>query len=118
MGPRRRALRGSSQSSYYGLVKKASITEAKNRLSALIDSVRHGDSVLILDRGRAVARLESAGAGRMQDPDGRLDRLERQGLVRRAEAPAPRSLLVGKPPRAKGGASILKALLEERRQGL
>ncbi len=98
-------------------MKKASITEAKNRLSALIDGVRHGDSVLILDRGRPVARLESAVSGATQEPDGQLARLERRGLVRRAEAPAPRSLLAKKPPRAKGGASILKVLLEERRRG-
>ncbi len=104
------------KSSYYSFMKKASITEAKNRLSALIDGVRHGESVLILDRGRPVARLESA-AGPTQEPDGRLARLERQGVVRRAQAPTPKSLLAKKPPRAKGGASILKALLEERRRG-
>ena len=38
----------------------ATITEAKNRLSALIDHVRGGESVLIVDRGIPVARLESA----------------------------------------------------------
>jgi prevent-host-death family protein len=38
----------------------ATITEAKNRLSALIDQVRSGESVLIVDRGIPVARLESA----------------------------------------------------------
>jgi prevent-host-death family protein len=39
-------------------MKKASITEAKNNLSALIDSVKGGSPVLIVDRGRPVARLE------------------------------------------------------------
>ena len=39
-------------------MKKASITEAKNNLSALIDRVKGGSSVLIVDRGRPVARLE------------------------------------------------------------
>jgi prevent-host-death family protein len=98
-------------------MKKASITEAKNSLSALIDGVRHGDTVLILDRGRPVARLESAAAGPTQEAGGRISRLERQGLVRRAAAPAPKSLLVRRPPRAKRGASLLKALLDERRRG-
>ncbi len=81
-------------------MKKASITEAKNRFSALIDEVRHGDTVLILDRGRPVARLESAVAGSESDADGRLARLERQ-----------------KVPRTKNGASLSKVLLEERREG-
>ena len=39
-------------------MKKASITEAKNNLSSLIDSVKSGSPVLIVDRGRPVARLE------------------------------------------------------------
>ena len=46
---------GESQSS---LVKIASITEAKNSLSALIDGLKAGSTVLIVDRGRPVARLE------------------------------------------------------------
>ena len=40
-------------------MKTATIPEAKNRLSALIDRVRHGETVIITDRGRPVARLES-----------------------------------------------------------
>ena len=40
------------------IMKRASITEAKNRLSALIDGLKSGSPVLIVDRGRPVARLE------------------------------------------------------------
>ena len=40
-------------------MKKASLTETKNSLSALVDQVRHGETVLIFDRGRAVAKLIS-----------------------------------------------------------
>jgi len=43
-------------------MKKASITEAKNNFSALIDSVKGGSPVLIVDRGRPVARLEPVSA--------------------------------------------------------
>ena len=39
-------------------MKTATITEAKNGLSALIDRVRAGEQVLITDRGIPVARLE------------------------------------------------------------
>ena len=35
------------------------MTETKNRLSALVDQVRHSETIVILDRGRPVARLES-----------------------------------------------------------
>src|SRR6267378_1495429 len=44
-------------------MKTASITEAKNNLSALIDGLKSGSPVLIVDRGRPVARLEPATAG-------------------------------------------------------
>jgi prevent-host-death family protein len=40
-------------------VKRASVTEVKNNLSALIDGVQGGSPVLIVDRGRPVARLEA-----------------------------------------------------------
>ena len=39
------------------LMKRASITEAKNNLSALIDGLKSGSPVLIVDRGRPVALL-------------------------------------------------------------
>ena len=52
-------------------MKRANITEAKNSLSALIDQVKGGSSVLIGDRGRPVARLEPV-RGAEADDDGRL----------------------------------------------
>jgi prevent-host-death family protein len=94
----------------------ASITEAKNQLSALIDRVRSGESVLIVDRGIPVARLESA-AVISDDPSGRIARLQRAGIVRAAKIPLNGNPLKGKPPRARGGASVVRALLDERREG-
>lgn len=96
-------------------MKKATLTETKNNLSALVDQVRHGETILILDRGRPVARLESV-LGEEDDPEGRLARLERQGVLRRASAPLPRDLLMARPPRPSQGASVLEALLAERRE--
>ena len=96
-------------------MKRATLTETKNNLSALIDQVRHGETILVLDRGRPVARLESA-VTELASADGRLARLERQGLVRRASSPAPREILLESPPAA-AGASILQALLDERETG-
>ena len=49
-------------------MKKATITQAKNNLSALIDGLKDGSPVFIVDRGRPVARLEPAAAGLVQQP--------------------------------------------------
>lgn len=96
-------------------MKKASITDAKNNLSALIDSVKGGSPVLIVDRGRPVARLEAV--SRMGADDDRLARLVREGVVRPARGAAPKALFSSSPPRARKGASSVRALLDERREG-
>ena len=98
------------------IMKKASITEAKNNLSALIDSVKGGSPVLIVDRGRPVARLEPVGGGRSDD-DSRLARLVRDGIVRPARRSASKDLFATRPPRLKKRASGVRALLDERRDG-
>lgn len=97
-------------------MKKASITEAKNNLSALIDRVKGGSPVLIVDRGRPVARLEPVSGLRAQDED-RLARLVREGVVRPARGAAAKPLFADRPPRPKRGATGTRALLDERRQG-
>jgi prevent-host-death family protein len=96
-------------------MKRASITEAKNGLSALIDRVRAGESVLITDRGIPVARVEPVAAG--DDPTGRLERLERAGIIRRGRASPPLDLIREPGPPLPPGVSVLEALLEERRTG-
>jgi prevent-host-death family protein len=95
----------------------ATITEAKNQLSALIDRVRHGETIVITDRGRPVARLVSALTGAPEDAEGRLARLERRGGLRRAASAPQKSVILAKLPRVKKPAGVLEALLEERREG-
>jgi prevent-host-death family protein len=97
-------------------VKKASISEAKNNLSALIDRVKGGSPVLIVDRGRPVARLEPVRSVGAADED-RLARLVREGVVRPARGEAPKAMMATMPPRGKKGASGVRALLDDRRQG-
>jgi prevent-host-death family protein len=96
-------------------MKKASITEAKNGLSALIDSLKGGAPVLIVDRGRPVARLEPVtgreGGGRSE----RLSRLVRDGVLRPRRTGAPQAVFNTPPPRAKG--SAVESLIDERRDG-
>jgi prevent-host-death family protein len=96
-------------------MRTATITEAKNGLSALIDQVRAGQSIVILDRGLPVARLEPIAANPEQT--GRLSRLERAGVVRVNTDPPPLDLLREPPPHLKANASAVEALIEERRAG-
>ena len=97
-------------------MKRASITEAKNQLSALIDRVRRGETVLIEDRGVPVAQLQPVSAGAEAD-QARVARLVRAGVLRpAAEAPS-KEPLPGPMPRLKRGASGVAALLAEREEG-
>jgi len=98
-------------------MKKASITETKNNLSALIDGLKGGSSVLIVDRGRPVARLEAVTGSREGDQDERLSRLLRDGLVRARRRKPPGALFSAQPPRVASGVSAVEALIEDRREG-
>jgi prevent-host-death family protein len=95
-------------------MKKASITEAKNRLSALIDGLKKGSPVLIVDRGRPVARLEPVARLGEGEQAGRLSRLIREGIVRPGRTTLSNSLFSDQPARPKGDASAVEALLAER----
>lgn len=96
-------------------MKRASISEAKNGLSALLDRVRQGASVIIEDRGVPVARLEPIAGG--ADPDGRLARLERQGLIRPPLRALPAAWLKARPPRLLKGRNASDIVLAERSEG-
>jgi prevent-host-death family protein len=98
-------------------MKRASITEVKNNLSALIDGLKGGSPVLIVDRGRPVARLEPVPPGLGPDDDGRLARLIRHGVVRPGRGVVSKAVLSSKPPRPKSGASGIRALIDDRRTG-
>jgi len=94
----------------------ASVSEAKNRLSALLDLVQGGEIVVIVDRGRPVAKIESL-RGDAMDPSGRLARLQRAGIVRAGSGEIVRAILDEPPPKPRGGASALEHLLSERETG-
>jgi prevent-host-death family protein len=97
-------------------MKIVGITDAKNRLSALIDGLKGGARVLIVDRGRPVARLEPATAGK-DEQDGRIARLVREGILRPGKAQMPRALITAQPLRMKSGSSAVAILIGERRDG-
>ncbi len=91
-------------------MKRATISQTKNQLSALIQYVRRGGEVLILDRDRPVARLVPIQSASTSD-DERLLELERRGVIRRALRKPQKKL---SPPVKVEGADILEALLRDR----
>lgn len=98
-------------------MKKASITETKNRLSVLLDRVRQGETVLIMDRDKPVARLEPITPSIDMDVEEWLVELERVGIVRRPKIPLSKLKLSEPIPKPTKGASILETLLAEREGG-
>src|SRR6202020_1268809 len=100
---------------YLGPMKRASITQTKNGLSALIDGLKGGEAVLIVDRGRPVARLEPVAGGEEGGPSGRLARLIRDGVLRPRRPVTPAVVFTSPPPSSR--ASAVGALIDERREG-
>jgi antitoxin (DNA-binding transcriptional repressor) of toxin-antitoxin stability system len=94
-------------------MEKATISQLKDRLSAYLKKVRAGRSILIVDRDQPIARLERIEPGGKADD--RIARLERAGLVRRGKGRIDLASLRRDVPRAR--ASVLDALLEDRREG-
>ncbi len=93
----------------------ASISETKAKLSALLDLVRAGETVTITDRGKPVAQIVPAQSNDAGDDEARLVRLERAGLIRRPRKKLDLEAFLAR-PRAKSRASVVEALLEERRE--
>jgi antitoxin (DNA-binding transcriptional repressor) of toxin-antitoxin stability system len=91
-------------------MQKTNISNLKNRLSSYLRKVQAGETILVVDRNRPIARIERVGGSAGQDE--RLVRLEAAGLIRRAAAPLPRKMLSEKLPQAR--ASVLEALLADR----
>jgi prevent-host-death family protein len=96
-------------------MKIAAISQIKNNLNAYIDLVRRGETILITDRNRPVARLEPALQDERGDDEGRLTRLELSGLIRRATNPESiKSFLATPATKLKPAVSLVKALLANR----
>ncbi|MGE0030050.1 MAG: type II toxin-antitoxin system Phd/YefM family antitoxin [Steroidobacteraceae bacterium] len=96
-------------------MEKVSISRLKDQLSAYLKKVEAGQTVVVTDRNKPVARLAPiAAASRESD---RIKALVQQGLVSMPKAP-PLSIeeIRGKRPVA-SGARLLEALLEERESG-
>ena len=98
-------------------MKKARIAVAKNNLSRLIEDVKRGETVLILDRDTPVARLEPIG----RDLDlsaGRMSGLVSRGIVAPPRKPLDAAAFLDRPmPALPPGTSGVRTLLAEREAG-
>ena len=96
-------------------MKRASITEARNGFSSLVDQVRRGESVLITDRGKPVARLEPC----VESEDERIARLEAEGVLRPPRKRMDLEAFLKAPrPRLPEGVSAVAAVIADRNEGL
>ena len=93
-------------------MKTASISEAKNRLSAYVDMVRRGETVLITDRGNPVARLAPLEPGTSEHEASRLAELERLGIIRRPSKPPLKRL--PKPVKLRKKVDVVRIVAEQR----
>jgi prevent-host-death family protein len=98
-------------------VKRAKIAQLKNNLSRYLDQVRHGETILIVDRDQPIAHIVPLHGRRVLPgtDEERLGRLERRGLIRRGTGAIPDWLGKRKPPRLRR--SLLRDLLAERESG-
>jgi prevent-host-death family protein len=96
-------------------MRSASVSEAKNGLSALLREVQGGATVVITDRGVPVARLVPAVSTRGVSP--RLVALAQQGLAVLPEVQPAAAWLKLPRPRLGPGPSPVDLMLEERREG-
>jgi antitoxin (DNA-binding transcriptional repressor) of toxin-antitoxin stability system len=96
-------------------MKKARISELKNRLSHFLRYVRRGQSVLVYDRDRAIARIEPIRepvSG--QEGSAHVAELVRVGAMRSPSSSLPSDWLESKSA-LKG--DLVAALLAERESG-
>jgi antitoxin (DNA-binding transcriptional repressor) of toxin-antitoxin stability system len=97
-------------------MKSVKIAELKNRLSYYLKRVQRGESILVCDRDRVIARIDRAGDHEpVPESDAAwLDRLERRGVIRRGTGRVSRQWLARRPS---VGADVVAALLREREEG-
>ena len=97
-------------------MKPVKIAELKNRLSYYLRRVQRGESILVADRDRVIARIERVG-GREALPEGDaewVERLERRGVIHRGSGRLDRKWLKQKPAVE---ADVVASLLGERDEG-
>ena len=99
-----------------GTVKTVKIAELKKRLSYYLRAVQRGESILVCDRDRVIARIDraEAHAPASESEEDWVDRLERRGVIRRGTGKLPRQWLARRPA---VDADVVSALLRDRHDG-
>ena len=95
-------------------MKQATISYTKNNLSKLLERVKRGETVTMLDRTRPVARLTPMPATGNTDLDRRLDDLERRGIIRRGSGKLPDWIFKEPPPPTEPGTDMVALVREDR----
>ncbi len=94
---------------------RVTISQLKNRLSAYLDRVRAGETILLLDRDRPIALIEPLPPGEF--PEAALAALERAGAVTRPQHSTNLDAVRAHVTRRADAMGALDALLAERREG-
>jgi antitoxin (DNA-binding transcriptional repressor) of toxin-antitoxin stability system len=95
-------------------MKKAMISELKNRLSHYLQFVRKGQPVLVYDRDRLIARIEPVRQAESTGTDDVVSQLEATGVLRPPALALPRDWLQRRPVVRAG---VVDTLLAERATG-
>lgn len=96
-------------------MEKVSVSKLKDQLSAYLKKVQAGQTVIVTDRSKPVARLEPV--TRAGSEAERIARLVQQGIVTLPKAPPLSIEEIRRRRPVAPGAGVLEALLEERREG-
>ena len=103
-----------TKSDHHIAMKRAKISELKNELSRYLRYVRKGESVLILDRDRPVARIDPVRSLDSLESADWTAELERAGVLRGPVSELPSDWLARRAP---AEPDVVAALLEERETG-
>jgi antitoxin (DNA-binding transcriptional repressor) of toxin-antitoxin stability system len=97
-------------------MKAVKIAELKNRLSYYLRRVQSGESILVCDRDRAIARIERIDVQEaLPESEAEwLERLERRGVLRRGRGKLSREWIARRP---RASADVVAMLLKERHEG-
>jgi prevent-host-death family protein len=97
-------------------MKQATISYTKNHLSALLEQVKRGETITILDRTKPVARMVPIESSGDADWDRKMDEMEQRGITKQDRAATLECLLREPPPKPKSGFSITDAVIQEREE--
>ena len=98
-------------------MRTATITETKNHFSALIEAVRHGETVIVLDRTTPVARIEGISSTGNEITANRMDELQRKGLLLKPRRHNLKTILKEAPARPRKKVGVVHALIRDREEG-